>query len=111
MESLILFLLIGIAVGPLLMLGLYVLADYFGLKIAGRILDAMVGLLKFQWLAGSGLNILGGLAISALGAWLMWHFSGLPQRLGGALLLLFGFWRTYRGAVLIRAFLQSRTAR
>ncbi len=109
MESLFLFLLIGIAVGPLMLLGLYVLADYFELKVAGRMLDALVGLLKLQWLGGSALNIVGGLAISALGGWLIWHVDALPQRLAGALLLLFGLWRTCRGAVLMSALLRRRT--
>ena len=111
MESLVLFSLIGIAVGPLMLLGLYALADYLELKIASRILAAMMGLLKFQWLVGSWLNILGGLAISALGAWLVWHSIALPQKLGGALLVPFGLWRAYRGAVLARTFWSSRTSR
>ena len=110
MESLLLFLLIAIAVGPLLILGLYLLADYLELRIAGRILDALVALLKFQWLAGSWLNILGGLAISALGVWLIWHFGGLSQRLAGALLLLFGLWRSYRGALLTARWQSFRNA-
>lgn len=111
MESFFLFLLIAIAVGPLMLLGLYVLADYFGLKMAGRMLDALAGLLKFQWLAGSALNIVGGLAISALGGWFIWHSDALPQRLAGALLVPFGLWRTCRGAVFMSALLRRRTPR
>ncbi|MES2531822.1 MAG: hypothetical protein V4636_12350 [Pseudomonadota bacterium] len=110
MESLILFLLIAIAVAPLLTLALYVLADYFELKIATQLLEVMVALLKLQWLTASWINILGGLALSALGFWLIWHFNGLARTLSGAVLVLFGFWRTYRGALVNARWQSFRSA-
>lgn len=101
------FLLIGIAVAPLLMLGLYVLASYFELKGAERVLDATFQLLKLQWFSGGLLNIVGGLAIGALGVWMVVHFDPLLQRALGVLMVAFGLWRAARGVALLGAF--SRT--
>lgn len=77
LVDLLAYLLIGLAVAPLLVLGLYVLADRLGLFIAERLLDALRPLLTLQWLGGGLLNIVGGLAIGALGAWAVVHDGGL----------------------------------
>lgn len=98
------FLLIGIAVTPLLLLGLYALANLLGLAVADRILYVAMRLLQFQWLSGSVVNIAGGLAIGALGVWVVLHFEPLLHRLAGALLVPFGLWRAFRGAVLLKEF-------
>lgn len=96
------FLLIAIAVAPLL-LGLYVVADYFGLRLAERLLDSTNWLLKLQWFTGSVVNIVGGLAIAALGVWAVFHFEPTSHRLLSALLVPFGLWRTWRGLALLKA--------
>jgi hypothetical protein len=94
--------LIGIAVVPLLLLGLYVLADHFELKLADRLLDLAVRLLKLQWFSGGLLNAVGGLAIAALGVWAVLHFAPLLHRLLAALLVPFGLWRTCLGVAVLR---------
>jgi len=102
------WLLIGLAVAPLLVLGLYALADRLGLRIAERLLDALLPLLTLQWLGGGLLNIVGGLAICALGAWAVVHDGGLVGWGAGALLVPFGLWRTLRGVGVTRAFIAPR---
>lgn len=98
------FLLIGIAVAPLLMLGLYVLGSYFGLKGAERVLDATFQLLKLQWFSGGLLTTVGGLAIGAMGVWMIVHFDPLLQRATGGLMVAFGLWRAARGLTVLGAF-------
>ncbi|MDP9900760.1 hypothetical protein [Variovorax ginsengisoli] len=95
--SVLAILLMAVAVGPLLLLGLYMLADLLGLKIADRILEGVLALLTLQWRTGSVLNLLGGLAIAALGAWMAWRLGTPATRFAGALLVPFGLWRAYRG--------------
>lgn len=70
LASLLAFLLIGVAVAPLLLLGLYAVASYFELKVADRILDATLRFLKLQWFSGGLPNLAGGLVIAALGIWM-----------------------------------------
>lgn len=114
MDSLISYVaiaLMAIAVLPLVLLGLYLLADALGLQGAERVLAASVGLLKLQWLTGSAVNILGGLALAALGAWLAWRMGPLPIRLSGALLVPFGLWRVCRGGAILNASLRRRGRR
>lgn len=89
---------------PLVVLALYVLADRLGLRIAERLLDAMLPLLTLQWLGGGLLNIVGGLALVALGVWAVVHDGGLAGWLAGALLVPFGLWRTLRGVIVTKAF-------
>jgi hypothetical protein len=98
-----LFLLIAIAVAPLLLLGLYVVADRLGLRLADRLLDVVGGLLKVQWFTGSLVNIVGGLAIAALGVWALFQVEPIWQGLLTALLIPFGLWRTIRGLALLKA--------
>ena len=102
--------LMAIAVAPLLVLGLYLLADALGLKGAERVLSASVGLLTLQWLAGSVMNIGGGLALAALGGWLAWRWGPLPVRAAGALLVPFGLWRVGRGVAILQAALKRPRA-
>jgi len=109
--SLLAYFLIAIAVAPLLLLCLYLLASHFQLRLAERILDAAMQLLKLQWLSGGLLNIVGGLALGALGVWMILHFEPLPQRLLGALLVPFGLWRAFRGAALLGVFSRTRDPR
>ncbi|MDP9990054.1 putative membrane protein [Variovorax boronicumulans] len=106
MDSLIdvfVWLLIGIAIGPLLLLGLYAIASYFGLGIADRILALTGRFLALQWFSGGVLNAVGGIALAALGVWAVLHFDPLLHRLLAALLVPFGLWRTYLGVAVLRA--------
>lgn len=97
------WLLIGIAVGPLLLLGIYAIASYFGLGIADRILALTARFLALQWFSGGVLNAVGGIALAALGVWAVLHFEPLLHRLLAALLVPFGLWRTYLGVAVLRA--------
>ena len=97
------FLLIAIAVVPLLLLALYVLADRLGFRFADRILDSTVLLLMLQWVTGGVVNIVGGLAIAALGVWAVFHAGYTWHGILGGLLVPFGLWRTWRGVVVLKA--------
>ena len=98
-----LFLLIAIAVAPLLLLLLYVLADRLGFKLADRLLDPIGWVLKLQWFTGGVVNIVGGLAIAALGVWAVFHAWPIWHGLLGGLLVPFGLWRTWRGIAVLKA--------
>jgi hypothetical protein len=110
LAGLLVFFLIGLAVVPLLLLGLYVLANWFELGVADRILAAAVGMLRLQWLGASLLNIVGGLALAALGLWMGLSLEPMLARMLGALLVPFGLWRTFRGLVLVGAFAKDKEA-
>jgi len=97
------YLLIGIAVAPLLLLGVYALASYFELRIADHILALTARLLTLQWFSGGVLNAVGGLALAALGVWAVLHFQPVLHRLLAALLVPFGLWRTCLGVSVLRA--------
>lgn len=97
------YLLIGIAVAPLLLLGLYVLADRLGLKVADRMLSLTARLLQWQWLSGGVVNIVGGLLIAALGIWAALSLEPSWHRLAGLLLVPFGLWRAFRGVAVLKA--------
>ncbi|WP_208508464.1 hypothetical protein [Variovorax paradoxus] len=97
------YLLIGIAVAPLLLLGLHVLADRLGLKVADRMLSLTVRLLQWQWLSGGVVNIVGGLLIAALGIWAALSLEPSWHRLAGLLLVPFGLWRAFRGVAVLKA--------
>lgn len=97
------FLLIAVAVAPLLLLLLYVIADRLGLKLADRLLDPIGWVLKLQWFTGGVVNVVGGLAIAALGVWAMLHFPLIWQGLLSALLVPFGLWRVWRGWAVLKA--------
>jgi len=98
------YLLIGIAVAPLLLLGLHVLADRLGLKVADRMLSLTARLLQWQWLSGGVVNIVGGLFIAALGVWGALSLAPPLHRLASALLVPFGLWRAFRGVAVLKAF-------
>ncbi|WP_398498867.1 hypothetical protein [Variovorax sp.] len=97
------YLLISIAVAPLLLLGLYVLADRLGLKVADRMLSLTARLLQWQWLSGGVVNIVGGLLIAALGVWGALSLEPSWHRLAGLLLVPFGLWRAFRGVAVLKA--------
>jgi hypothetical protein len=99
-------LLIALAAGPLLLLGLALLCNALGWTIGDRLLSAMVHLLSLQWRVGAIINVIVGVALAGLGLWMTWHMHALVPRLAGGLLLIpFGLWRAYRGAALyIEAF-------
>jgi len=102
------FALAGIALLPLLLLGLYLLADRLGLKAAGRILDWTVRGLALQWIAGGLVNLAGGLALAALGAWAVLRPDPLWQRLAGAALAPLGLWRAWAGAAVLAGLSRRR---
>lgn len=110
LAGLLVYFLIGLAVVPLLLLGLYVLASWFGLGVADRMLAAAVGMLRLQWFGASVLNIVGGLALAALGVWMGLSVDPAAYRMLGALLVPFGLWRTFRGIALAGAFARDRDA-
>ena len=93
--------LIAIAIAPLLFLGLYLLANVLGFnRAAERILDTCSSLLMLQGVTGGLLNLLGGLALAALGIWGFLRESGIQPALP-ALLIPFGLWRSWRGLELL----------
>lgn len=99
--------LIAIAIAPLLFLGFYLLAHALGLhKAAERILDACSSLLILQGITGGLVNLLGGLALAALGLWFFLQTRGLGSVLP-ALLVPFGLWRSWRGLGLLIKLRQS----
>lgn len=98
-----LLLLVVAAVAPLLLLGLYVLTDYLGLRVAGRIIRLTVRLLALQWSVGGLVNIVAGLALSALGIWMAVEVHPLGARLLGGFLVPFGLWRARLGVGVLRA--------
>ena len=97
------FLLIAIAVAPLLLLALYVLADRLGFRFADRLLASTVWLLTLQWITGGVVNIVFGLAIVALGVWAVLHAWPAWHGLLACLLVPFGLWRTWRGITVLKA--------
>jgi hypothetical protein len=102
------FLLIAIAVAPLLLLGLYALASHFNLKIADTMLGWAAGLLKLQWFSGGLVNLLGGLALCALGIWMALHFGQTLRALLGVPVVVLGLWRAWRGATLLKHMLKTQ---
>lgn len=109
--DILLFLLIAVAVLPLLLLGLYAAASYFELQGAERILDATVQFMKVQWITGGVLNVGGGVALCMLGIWAFLHFDPLLQRVLGLLLVPFGAWRIVRGMAVLKGFAAEDDAR
>lgn len=99
--------LIAIACAPLLLLGLYLLADTLGLsKTAERLLDACSAFLTLQGYTGGIVNLLGGLALCGLGIWGIGHSTNLMLLLP-ALLIPFGLWRSWLGIRVLRDISQS----
>ena len=99
--------LIAIACAPLLLLGLYLLADALGFsKVAERLLDACSAFLTLQGYTGGIINLVGGLALAGLGVWGISHATGLMFLLP-ALLIPFGLWRSWRGLCVLKAMRQA----
>jgi hypothetical protein len=92
------FTLMAVAALPFLLLGALLLATYFDWALADRLLDAVVLSLNALWIAGSVVNVTGGLALVAVGLWLPAHSPTLTHWLIGPLLIApFGLWRIWRG--------------
>jgi len=89
--------LIVLAVAPLVFLAIVGLATYFDLAIADRVLNGLTGLLIVQWVTGCVVNLVGGLALVALGVWLPLH-SAKPVNglVGGLVVIPLGLWRMWR---------------
>ncbi|QNQ08112.1 hypothetical protein [Sphingomonas alpina] len=102
MITIMAFILIGLAVIPLLLVALGALASYFDLGIAGPILAVAVRLVTLQWISGGVVNVLAGLALAALGIWAVLHFDPLLHRILSAALVPFGLWRIFRGVAVLR---------
>jgi hypothetical protein len=98
------FLLAVLAFLPLLLLGLYLLAEHFGLKGAERIMGVFARALQVQWFLGALLNLVVGVALCALGVWAMLRFDTPAHRLVGAGALPFGLWRAVKGWLWLRGF-------
>ncbi|QNQ08113.1 hypothetical protein [Sphingomonas alpina] len=94
--------LIGLAVVPWLLVGLGTLASQFDLAITDRILTLAARSVQLQWIGGSMLNIVAGLALAALGIWAVLHVDPLLDRLSGVSLVPFGLWRISMAAALLR---------
>jgi hypothetical protein len=95
--------LIAIACAPLLLLGLYLLADALGFStVAERLLDACSAFLTLQGYTGGIVNLLGGLALCGLGVWGIGHAAGLMLLLP-ALLIPFGLWRSWLGLCVLKS--------
>ena len=94
--------LVAIAVAPLLILLAYVIADSLRLKVAERILVAAERVTILQWLVGSLVNLVGGLALIGVGLWVVIHVPAVAAKVGGALALLLGLWRAWIGACVLR---------
>lgn len=112
-----LYVLVAIAILPLVVLGLYVIADRLGLRrLSNGLLDLCGALLSAQWLTGGIVNLLGGLAICGLGLWALnhlWHeaVSGAGVSVIDALgpvLVPFGLWRVWRGVSVLAAMRKTR---
>ncbi len=103
LEAIIAMLLITATVGPLLLLGVFVIADHFDLRLAPWLLDTTARALTLQWQVGGWVNLAAGLALAGLGVWFAVHDAPLPHRIGGFLILVAGgLWRAWRGSTIIR---------
>jgi hypothetical protein len=78
------------------------LASHFDLMITDRILTIAARSVQLQWIGGSALNIVAGLALVALGIWAVPHVDPLLYRILGASLVPFGLWRICMAAALLR---------
>lgn len=95
--------LIAIALAPLLCIGLYVVISALGFhKTADRLLDVCGSLFIVQGITGGAVNLLGGLAICALGIWGASHAKGMLPFLA-IILVPFGLWRSWRGFCLLKS--------
>lgn len=107
MMGVLVYFLIGVVFAPLLLLGLYAVCSYFNVKIADRILSLVFRFLTVELAVGGVLNLVGGLAISALGIWSALYLESAPHlfRFLAVLLVPFGLWRAFRGGLALRSVL------
>jgi hypothetical protein len=70
-------------------------------KGADRILDWTLCSLTLQWTVGGLVNLAGGLAIVALGVWVILRPGAGWQGVAGVVLVLVGLWRGWRGATVL----------
>jgi hypothetical protein len=87
--------------GPLLLLGFYVVADYFEWPIASGILRVLAVLLTLQFVIGALINIALGIALAGLAAWVVQHFASTWRFPGAAVVLILGLWRARRGMTIL----------
>lgn len=88
---------IAAIVVPLLLLLLYALADALKLPFAARILDAAYRAMLFEFAVGTLVNVLGGLAIVALGVWGGVALPKLVYRVLALVIVPYGAWRVWLG--------------
>jgi hypothetical protein len=93
---------VALVFGPLLLLGLYVLADYFVWPIAGCILRIVAVALTLQFVAGALVNIALGVAVTGLAVWAVQNFASAWRFPGAAAVMILGIWRAWRGLTILR---------
>lgn len=97
-----------LALGPLLLLAIYALANRAGWRIADRLFKVLVRVLVVQAVIASLINLSLGVALIGLCIWAM----GQPSlRWGlsiGVMTIGLGSWRAWRGAVMLWGWHQSR---
>lgn len=101
--DILLLVLIAAAVIPLAALGAFAIADRLGWTVAGRLLDLTSGLLRVQWVIGAVISVVIGVALIAVGAWLLFTSLAWEARIAGVPLMAFGLWRIWRGASVLRS--------
>jgi hypothetical protein len=83
--------LVAAVVIPLALLLIFMIADALGLPFADTILGVAVHAIIVEFAIGSVVNLVGGIAIAALGIWGSLHFGGLPHGLLSLILIPVGF--------------------
>ncbi|WP_442680406.1 hypothetical protein ACSBM8_04210 [Sphingomonas sp. ASY06-1R] len=97
LSSIVLFVLIAVAVLPLLLVGILFLFAQFNLPIPTKLVDVVRIALNVAWSVGAILNIVGGLALAAVAVWLPVHNPTRTHLVLAPLLVGAGLWRLWRG--------------
>lgn len=101
------YLLMMIAIAPLALLAIYLIADHLELPLAAQVLDLLHDALLLQGFGGALINMLCGIGLMALGYWGVMRAGLAWSVLPPAMLALFGAWRGLRGLALLRALLNQ----